>query len=159
MLIDKEEFDIELENIKQCHINIDKLLKTCYINNKLTSGITRSQRAKLLLVETDLERLKELACGDEMLERVVKRVKEINENEALMEGLWDYEEDQRKIWNTKLCNAEEEGMEKGMKKGMEKGIKQGTLKAALNMLKKNLDKNLISECTGLTIAEINNLKI
>ena len=145
MLIDKEEYDIELKNVKQCHINLDKLKEKCYINNKLTTSITKNDKARLILVETNLSKLKELAKNDEMLERVVKRVKELNEYEELMEGLWDYEEDQRKILNTKIDNALEEGMEKGI------------IKTALNMLENKIDLKRISKCTGLSIEEINNL--
>ena len=161
MLIDKEEYDIELKNVKQCHINLDKLKEKCYINNELTTGITKSDKARLILVERDPSKLKELAKGDEMLERVVKRVKELNEYEELMEGLWDYEEDQRKILNTKIDNALEEGMEKGLKKGIKQGVKQGVKQgmkqAALNLLDSKIDINIISKCTGLSINDIKNL--
>ncbi len=56
----------------------------------------------------------------------------------------------------------QDGIEKGMKNGIEKGIIQGENKRereiAKDMLKKNLDIDLISDITGLSKEEINNLK-
>ena len=55
-----------------------------------------------------------------------------------------------------------EGVEKGLKEGVEKGLKEGekrkSLETAEKMLKNNIDPNIISNCTGLTLKEIKDLK-
>ena len=62
-----------------------------------------------------------------------------------------------------ICNsAVEEGTETALKLGFEigenrgesRGRKQGIIETAINMLNKGLDKKTISECTGLSIKEI-----
>ena len=51
----------------------------------------------------------------------------------------------------------QEGIEKGRQEGIEKGIKENQILTAKNMKNKNMDLNLISELTGLSIKEIENL--
>ena len=60
------------------------------------------------------------------------------------------EEDMRIIQNTRMKSAE--------KKGLEQGILQEKIEIAKNLLNKNIDINIISESTGLSIEEIENLK-
>ena len=54
-----------------------------------------------------------------------------------------------------------EGLEKGIEQGIEKGIEQGEKNKAISMAKnmkaRNMDLNLISELTGLSIKEIEDL--
>ena len=52
----------------------------------------------------------------------------------------------------------EKGMEEGMEKGMEKGIEANRLETAKKMLEKSLDMQLISECTGLSLEQVEALK-
>ena len=56
----------------------------------------------------------------------------------------------------------EKGLERGIKQGLEQGLERGTEQSkneiAKNMLKKGLDISLISEVTGLSNEQINNLK-
>ena len=72
------------------------------------------------------------------------------------------EEDKRKIFNSRISSAERKGLERGMKKGIEQGIEQGennkSIEIAKNMLNKNMNINIISEVTGLSKEEIENLK-
>ena len=46
-----------------------------------------------------------------------------------------------------------------IEKGIKKGLKEGKIEIAKNMLKEGLDINLISKLSGLTVKEINELKI
>jgi predicted transposase/invertase (TIGR01784 family) len=56
----------------------------------------------------------------------------------------------------------EKGKQEGLKEGVEKGLKEGekrkSLETAEKMLKNNIDPNIISNCTGLTLKEIKDLK-
>ena len=55
----------------------------------------------------------------------------------------------------------EQGMEQGMKQGLEQGLEQGREEAIIETAKKfkqaGTDTELISQCTGLSIDEINAL--
>ena len=50
------------------------------------------------------------------------------------------------------------GIKEGYKKGLEDGEKKEKISIAKNMLKANIDKNTISELTGLTIEQIENIQ-
>ena len=52
----------------------------------------------------------------------------------------------------------EDGYEKGVQKGIEKGMEANRLETAKKMLGKKLDLQLISECTGLSLEQIQALK-
>ena len=54
-------------------------------------------------------------------------------------------------------NMIDEAKEKGIETGKKMGIDERNLEIAKNMLKKKLDINTISECTGLSLEEIQNL--
>ena len=49
-------------------------------------------------------------------------------------------------------------VEKGIEQGIEQGIAKNKLDVARKLLEKNVSLDIISESTGLTIEEINNLK-
>ena len=52
----------------------------------------------------------------------------------------------------------DEATKKGIKQGLERGTEQSKNEIAKKMLKKGLDISLISEVTGLSNEQINNLK-
>ena len=64
------------------------------------------------------------------------------------------EEDKKKIQNSLLSEAKEEGISQGYTSGINDGIKQ----TAKNLLSMNMKVEDISKATGLSIEEINNLK-
>lgn len=74
------------------------------------------------------------------------------------EKFWDIISVEKTLYNS----AERRGMEKGMAEGIEKGIAEGIEKGmaeerhliALNMKKQGVSFELISQCTGLSIKEI-----
>lgn len=74
------------------------------------------------------------------------------------EKFWDIISVEKTLYNS----AERRGMEKGMAEGIEKGIAEGIEKGmaeerhliALNMKKQGVSFELISQCTGLSVKEI-----
>lgn len=64
---------------------------------------------------------------------------------------YDREEFERQVNEEEKANAKSEGIKEG--------IKDGILTVVKNMLAKNIDVNLISELTGLSVDEINNIDI
>ena len=64
------------------------------------------------------------------------------------------EEDQRKMQNSLIREAEDTGYEKGIKLGKEKG----KIKMVENMLNEKIDINTISKIANLSIEKINKIK-
>ncbi|MGM9876093.1 MAG: hypothetical protein ACI310_02570, partial [Bacilli bacterium] len=60
--------------------------------------------------------------------------------------------------NTALQEGREEGFKLGHEEGLEQGIEDNKKEVIINMLKKEMDYNVISEITGKTIDEINEIK-
>jgi len=101
-----------------------------------------------------------LEYGDEIVSEYTKEFNKILTYEDL-EPLFDREEDERRIKNTIKKLSFEEGQKEGLKEGFEQGIIKGTKENQIKTAKKLLDKldiKTISETTGLSIEEINNLK-
>ena len=78
------------------------------------------------------------------------------------EKFWDIISVEKTLYNSAERRGMEKGMAEGMEKGMEKGIEKGIEKGmaeerhliALNMKKQGVSFELISQCTGLSIKEI-----
>ena len=68
------------------------------------------------------------------------------------------EKDNMMIENSIRDEATKKGIKQGLEQGLERGTEQSKNEIARNMLKKGLDISLISEVTGLSNEQINNLK-
>ena len=76
------------------------------------------------------------------------------------------EEDNRKIENTRLHEAEErgyaegieEGLSQGLSQGLEQGLSQGRIESAQNMINYGLDSDTIVKCTGLDKEVVESLR-
>ena len=90
-----------------------------------------------------------------------KKLTNLNEQETFQSAM-TYEEDQKLILNTEKKISFEEGVSEGITRGISQGILQGEkekqLEIAKTMLLKNMNIKTISECTGLTVEEINRLQ-
>ncbi|MBQ8889387.1 MAG: PD-(D/E)XK nuclease family transposase, partial [Bacteroidaceae bacterium] len=134
--------------------------------------------------ETDFERwiyvLKNMETLDRLPFKVRKAVFDRLEQLASKANMtpeerWQYEEEWKNLSDYVNTHAYAmktgheaglaEGMEKGLKEGLEKGLekgliegeKKGKLEAACNLKKMGISVELISQATGLSIEEIENL--
>lgn len=82
---------------------------------------------------------------------MVKKLVEISREEA--RGIYDLEEHERRVRNSLI----EDALEDGWNRGKKEGIKENKLSFAKRMLEKNIDINVISECTGLSEKKIKTL--
>ena len=146
-----------IENLKIYEYNMD-FYKKIWDNKK--EELIRRNKA-LVMLNLEKEDLQILSKKDKAVEKYMKELDRLNEDPEFREYM-SYEEDQRKILNSRLKKAEEDGIEKGIKKGIKEGINQGIenekLQIVQNMLKKGLDINLISEITNTPTDEIESLK-
>lgn len=98
-------------------------------------------------------------------DEVIQEAFEVAEFLALdKDAQFAYQQDLKARWDNQACLdfAEEKGMEKGMEKGIEKGMEQGAKKEKINIAKSLLDildTQTIALKTGLSIEEIENLKV
>ena len=115
----------------------------------------------MLLIIEDEKELLEFVKGDSILENVgndiisYSRAKEIvtaYENAMIEENYRN-----NRAREEGYDKGHEEGFDKGHEEGLEQGAKQEKIEIAKSMLKQNLELELISNCTGLTIEQINDL--
>jgi len=108
------------------------------------------------------------------LDEAIEKLEYMSKNDKerhIIDSFKDYERDYYNDTKTSKEEGLKEGKEEGLKEGKEEGLKEGKqeglkegekngkIEIARNMLKKGLDVNLISELSGLSIEEIENLKI
>ena len=158
------------ENFKIYEINVD-LLKEAYYNNDVE--IVNKYKPVIMLT-LNREELEEFSLGDERIMEYKKRVEDLNSDPEFMVFM-SREEDQRKTENTLRNIVNEQSQElKEQSQRIEKqtqkletqtkqienqtqelsNIKWNT---ARKLKEKNVDIEIISETTGLSIEEIQNL--
>ena len=103
----------------------------------------------------------------------MEEIKRVNSNPEFREYM-SAEEDNRKIENTRLHEAEErgyaegieeglsqglsQGLEQGISQGLEQGLSQGRIESARNMINYGLDSDTIVKYTGLEKEVVESLR-
>ena len=149
-LVDIKTREKFIKNLEIYEFNLDKIKDMCYNEGKKEYKI-------LATLMCDKEELHEICKGDKVLERLESEVVRMNEDDQIRENLLAIENAKR-VHNTLMENAKEEGLAKGIEQGIEQGSKEKQLEIAKNMLNKNMDIETIIEITGLTEEEIEKLK-
>ena len=149
-------------------INLRKALRE-YEKNK------NNEKAQwmLFLNNPDSKEVREIMKENKEIEECVITVKEMSEDEEMQrlaflrkKAIMDEKAIRRKGYKDGMKAGEKAGIERGIKKGLEQGLEQGKKegqlqekkKIATSLLKNNIDINIISESTGLTLKEIEELK-
>ena len=135
-----EKGELYVKNFIIYEINMDYYDKIWYSKNE------EEIKKNLYMIMLDLDK-KELENmpKDKIVDKYITNVTIVN-NDPEFQKYMSEEEDKRKIQNSLLSEAKEEG------------ISQGIEQTAKNMLKKNMSIEDISEITGLSINEIKSLK-
>ena len=133
-------------------------VKEKYYNEREKDELVRKL---VILVEERDEELQKLIDTNMELRPVGKKMVEISRDEEL-NGIYDREEHERRVRNSLIEDALEDGWNRGKKEGIEAGKKegkeQGIKEVAKNLIKQGIDEAIISESTGLTKEEITKLK-
>ena len=137
------------QNFQIIEWNMDKIMKFWYDKNEEKI----EEYKHLIMLDLSKEDLKKLAKKDREVEKYMKEVERVNEDPRFREYMTK-EEDQKKIYNTQMSKAYNEGISEGILEGG----KEEKKKIAKKMLQKNENILEISEYTGLTIEEIESLK-
>ncbi len=104
------------------------LMKKRYNKEETLSELEKSI---LVMIETDREKVKELATGDKILERYMEEAKMVEKNDNYLREAYDHEQ-------AIIDTAKELGFEEGMKQGLKNGVKQTQKKMIEKMLKKGM---------------------
>lgn len=144
-LVDVSSGNYEIVNnfYKEFHVNLNNLSDECYNDDE------RNKYFKLLTLNKQSD-LKLLSKGDDIMEDAANKIASLSSDPNFISEL-ERQQIQEYARNYALEKAEE--------RGKQTGINERNIEIAKNMLKKNSDVSFISECTGLSIEEINNIKI
>ena len=121
------------------------------IREKYDRGLKLSKLEKelLILTLTKIEEIDKIAEGDVELMEVAKELKRLT-NDVYTIGLYDEEEERKRIENSIKITARKQGLKQGVKQGASNEKKT----IAKSMLAKKMDIPLISEITGLSKKQI-----
>ena len=138
------------EMFKIVNINMDYYEKMCYSKNKEKPFLK-------LLAAQSIKEMETIAKGDEIMSKLVKKVKDLNIDPTLAREIAEMAaiENEAEIWAETRYTR---GKEHGIKQGISQGIKQRSLEIAKNMLNLKMDISTITKATGLSKQAIENLK-
>ncbi len=153
-----EEGHIETEQYHSIHLVLENI-----IDKKYNKRDEIKKMVKLLRCKT-VEEMEEKFKGDENYMSAIRKVSELSTDPNFV-GYYDIEEAHRQ----QLEDMEETGYEKGMEEGKSIGLKEGKSigleegkienqkEVARAMYQKKIPLDVISECTGLSIEEVQGL--
>ena len=110
-----------------------------------------------LMLDLEPKDLDVVCKGDKMMEKYKEKIEKLNEDPEFIEVV-SKEKDAEMVHNTLIKEGYEQGIEVGMSQGLERGSINEKYEIAKNMLNKGMDISTISECTGLSKEEIEELK-
>ena len=134
-----EKGELYVKNFIIYEINMDYYDKIWYSKNE--DEIKKNQY--MIMLDLDKKELKNMP-KDKIVDKYITNVTIVNDDPEFQKYMSE-EEDKKKIQNSLLSEAKEEG------------ISQEKVSIAKNMLNKNMSIEDISDITGLSIEEINKL--
>ena len=138
-----------IDNFEIWEYNMDRIMQIWYDNNELEI----EKYKHLIMLDSNSIELEKLSKGDELVGEFKKEIEELNENETYTSWLTP-EEDAEFILNTEKSISFKEGKAEGISEGQ----KEKQIEIAKALIKNNIDYKIISESTGLSIEEINELE-
>ncbi len=150
-----EKGELYVKNFIIYEINMDYYDKIWYSKNE--EEIKKNQY--MIMLDLDKKELKNMP-KDKIVDKYITNVTIVNDDPEFQKYMSE-EEDKRKIQNSLLSEAKEEGISQGYTSGINDGISKGenkkSIEIAKNMLNKNMSIEEISDITCLSIEEINKL--
>ena len=150
-----EKGELYVKNFIIYEINMDYYDKIWYSKNE--EEIKKNQY--MIMLDLDKKELKSMP-KDKIVDKYITNVTIVNDDPEFQKYMSE-EEDKRKIQNSLLSEAKEEGISQGYTSGINDGISKGENKKSIEIVKNLLSMNMsledISKATGLLIEEINKL--
>ena len=148
--------NVYIKNLLIIEINMEYYKKIWYSKDE------KKIKENELLVMLDLNEgeLKKMPKSDKISEKYVESVTILN-NDPFFQEYMSQEEDQRKMQNSLIREAEDSGYEKGIKFGEEKGLKlgeeKGKIAIAKSLVQSGMSLEEISKHTKIDIKELKKL--
>ena len=143
-----------IKNFIIYEINMEKYMKLWY--NKNEKELEKSKYIVMLNLEK--EELEKLSKKDKVVIKYMKELERVNENPKFREYM-SAEEDNKKIENSLKREWMEEGLAEGIKEGIKEGSYKRNIEIAKSLLKNKVDIEIITSSTGLSIEELEKLKM
>ena len=151
-----EKGELYVKNFIIYEINMDYYDKIWYSKNE--EEIKKNQY--MIMLDLDKKELKNMP-KDKIVDKYITNVTIVNDDPEFQKYMSE-EEDKKKIQNSLLSEAKEEGISQGYTSGINDGISKGVSQEKINIAKNLLSMNMpiedISKATGLSINEIKGLK-
>lgn len=148
--------DVEEKRLSKIHLNLGIALKKYYNKEKLS----RFEKALILLLLEEKEKIKKLVEGDEILEKVAKDIMSYSEARAIVDA-YEAEIIERNIEEYsreyEIKKATKKALKEGRKEGRQEGIQQSKIEMAKEFLKNGVSKEIVMKSTGLAEDEIEKL--
>ena len=106
----------------------------------------------LVMLDLDIKELKKFAQKEKVVEEYMDKLERLNKNPEFYRYMTQ-EEDERKINNSRMYEAEQKGLVNGLKQGIE----QNKIETATNFKNLGIDIEIISKATGLSKEQIEKL--
>ena len=144
--------NVYIKNLLIMEINMEYYKKIWYSKDE------KKIKENELLVMLDLNEgeLKKMPKSDKISEKYVESVTILN-NDPFFQEYMSQEEDQRKMQNSLIREAEDTGYEKGIKFGEEEGKEQEKIDIAKSLIKSGMNLEEISKHTKIDIKELKKL--
>ena len=147
-----EKGELYVKNFIIYEINMDYYDKIWYSKNE--EEIKKNQY--MIMLDLDKKELENMP-KDKIVDKYITNVTIVNDDPEFQKYMSE-EEDKKKIQNSLLSEAKEEGISQGISQGYTSGINDGIKQTAKNLLSMNVTLEDISKATGLSIEEIENIK-
>ena len=147
-----EKGELYVKNFIIYEINMDYYDKIWYSKNE--EEIKKNQY--MIMLDLDKKELENMP-KDDIVDKYITNVTIVNDNPEFQKYMSE-EEDKKKIQNSLLSEAKENGYTSGINDGISKGVSKEKVNIAKNLLSMNMSLEDISKATGLSVEEINKLK-
>ena len=140
-----------IKNFRIYEINMDILKEIWY--DKKESEINKYKY--LIMLDMDVKTLKNLP-KDKVVEEYMEKIEKLNQDPMFINWITK-EEDERKIKNTQISLAYNNGLNDGISEGISQGIDTGKKELINEMLKNGMTTEQISKMINMEIEEINKI--
>ena len=143
-----------VENLLIMEINMEYYKKIWY--SKDEKKIKENQH--LVMLDLNEGELKAMPKSDKISNKYVESVTIVN-NDPMFQEYMSHEEDQRKMQNSLLKEAEDKGIEYGKSEGIKLGQEQEKIEIAKSLIKSGMSLEEVSKHTKIDINYLKNKKI
>ena len=147
-----EKGELYVKNFIIYEINMDYYDKIWYSKNEEEI----KKNLYMIMLDLDKKELKNMP-KDKIVDKYITNVTIVNDDPEFQKYMSE-EEDKKKIQNSLLSEAKEEGISQGYTSGINDGISKEKVSIAKNLLSMNMPIEDISKATGLSIENLNELK-